>query len=547
MDLATLERRLIAPVYHDPERRGRGWYPNQRPGFYRPAIEQDKIAFLPLLEAFSRRGGGLALQIGLGPFGGSHYALALVASKVLSIDRERSFLERARARPEFDPVRDVFLEGDSRDPRTLDRLREALSGLESPALCLIDGGTDYRTIAEDWRNYAPLVERGGLVAVVDSRFRSPETPFGPASDLFLLELQRDFVRPLGLPHGRFEGAPGIFWYEVTEACLGRPHVLEGRPPLDTEPEPVPLFEERGFTVYQWGDRFAAVPAEDPPLSPLRIYQGSYHRFLRESSLRTLQRALETWTGNEASLNRAAEVGADGDLEAALRKLAPLSPLRPLLLEALTNGLNADPYATRNLRDLGLLLLSEGRTIEALALLERCVDRSPFSLEPLKLSARVLRACEGESAAKDFLAKHARIWRIKEMQWICLDLADERLLYSDLDLLMDAGFVLLAGGRPEDRKCFEALGIPFTEAESGPPADSKSVLLLVDRPLEPENCRTLLRGLLPACDALYLDLRRCDPACRREIEEIATLEARSAGLGRLEEPVDTTSELRFRRP
>jgi len=60
----------------------------------------------------------------------------------------------------------VSLEGDSHDPATLDRVRQA-AGHEPLDVLFIDGDHSYEGVRRDFEMYSPLVREGGLIALHD--------------------------------------------------------------------------------------------------------------------------------------------------------------------------------------------------------------------------------------------------------------------------------------------------------------------------------------------------------------------------------------------
>lgn len=74
---------------------------------------------------------------------------------------------------------ETLFAADSHDPRTLDRLREALAGRPVDFL-FIDGDHSYEGVKQDFDMYAPLVRPGGIVAFHDTA--AVGSPAEPVAD-----------------------------------------------------------------------------------------------------------------------------------------------------------------------------------------------------------------------------------------------------------------------------------------------------------------------------------------------------------------------------
>ena len=84
-----------------------------------------------------------------------------LSNPVIRIDRLRSVIARlGKTHPT------TLIEGASQTPEALARVLELLDGKPLDVLH-IDGGHDYPSALSDWERYAPLVRKGGLIAIHD--------------------------------------------------------------------------------------------------------------------------------------------------------------------------------------------------------------------------------------------------------------------------------------------------------------------------------------------------------------------------------------------
>lgn len=63
-----------------------------------------------------------------------------------------------------------FVEGDSTDPQTLTEVKELLGG-KAVDFLFIDGDHTYDTAMADYKNYSPLVRKGGVIAFHDAAIK----------------------------------------------------------------------------------------------------------------------------------------------------------------------------------------------------------------------------------------------------------------------------------------------------------------------------------------------------------------------------------------
>lgn len=156
LDSAVCDPRFLP--YH-------GWHDDHRHHVntpeYRPAAQQNRsefhqIAFLLQEWGLCRR----ALQIGLGVPGGTHFMLRSMFDEVLTIDSDASVVSRYGLQMDD---KNVFF-GDSHCPR----VHDVVMRFAPFDFLLIDGDHSRKGTLRDWVDYAPLVRRGGAVALHDA-------------------------------------------------------------------------------------------------------------------------------------------------------------------------------------------------------------------------------------------------------------------------------------------------------------------------------------------------------------------------------------------
>jgi cephalosporin hydroxylase len=147
--------------------------------------------------------------------GGTLHAWSAVSAAdaaIISVDLESAPRDRLPARR---GQRMISIRGDSHDPDTLARLRDALAARPVDFL-FVDGDHSYAGVRLDFLTYAPLVRIGGLVALHDI----VEHPGRPDCDVwrFWQELRgQGPTHECVDVHGRRHGGMGIGLLRVTEA------------------------------------------------------------------------------------------------------------------------------------------------------------------------------------------------------------------------------------------------------------------------------------------------------------------------------------------
>jgi len=143
-----------------------GWHDDHRhrdgTPEYLPAVQQVRAEFLALLEALDKRAvtDGRALQLGFGECAASHEILdAMFARGAVTLDRRECVIEDS-----VDPLPGREL----RDPETV-----AFAKSHGPySFLYCDAEHSHLGVWQDYREYAPLVSFGGVIAFHDTLERN---------------------------------------------------------------------------------------------------------------------------------------------------------------------------------------------------------------------------------------------------------------------------------------------------------------------------------------------------------------------------------------
>jgi len=100
------------------------------------------------------------LQIGLGHWASTHFALSLLIDNITTIEYDKEFIERYK--PQMDSDFEKIIQGDS-------TLVHSDITEEFDAV-FIDGNHSYEYVKKDLENYLPKVKDGGIVALHDVNF-----------------------------------------------------------------------------------------------------------------------------------------------------------------------------------------------------------------------------------------------------------------------------------------------------------------------------------------------------------------------------------------
>jgi predicted O-methyltransferase YrrM len=138
-------------------------------GHYRLRTMQVESEITALVEAVAAIRPRVILEIGTSAFGTAFLWAQLASERVLTCDlRGREGL--AQLCSAFPPLssrcRVDLLIGDSHDPAFRHRVTDSLAGAPVDFL-FIDGDHSSQGVEADWRDYSPLVRKGGLIAFHD--------------------------------------------------------------------------------------------------------------------------------------------------------------------------------------------------------------------------------------------------------------------------------------------------------------------------------------------------------------------------------------------
>lgn len=164
---------IDAYVYSDKAKPLSGWHDDyrgkDRTGAYLPALQQVKAEFRGLVEAVIANGlGQKCVQLGLGSYGAAHVAFRQMFDIVCSVDMYSTPHTELEKRWATDPRADIFFVGDTHSQITQKAVADAIGLCD---VLFIDAGHNLNDVRLDYRDYSPLVRKGGIVAFHDSLLR----------------------------------------------------------------------------------------------------------------------------------------------------------------------------------------------------------------------------------------------------------------------------------------------------------------------------------------------------------------------------------------
>src|SRR5262249_18833254 len=144
-----------------------------------------------------------------------------------------------------------------------------------------------------WERHAPCVRAGGLCAIADpsQAYAVPGRRFDV--DRFVVDLERDGLRPHGARMLRLGGAPAIHWYVQSEATA---RIADLPWPTGFTPTPVPRLhgELLGFTMFEDERGAVAVSGAAMDLDPRALQRGEHSVVLRAPSVARLVSLVEAF-------------------------------------------------------------------------------------------------------------------------------------------------------------------------------------------------------------------------------------------------------------
>ena len=482
----ALERRVLL----SPKEHGRGWHDGQRIWSYNAAIEQHREAFLGLLALLLRRGlCGSALQIGLGRYGGSHFALRQVCERVVTVEVNGEYVRHFEENNEISPSADALITGDSADPEVVAQVRSTANGCD---VLFVDGDDTYDAVRSDWENYAPLVREGGLVAIVDSSQRVQEVRDPIGVDRFLCDL-RGLLDREGISHFDIGHDVPILCYYVTSEVMQRVHRVEIDFPASRSGSGrvAPVLIEgniENFSIYDYRGSFYAVRVENAPFSPHGIFRRQYEDLLWNGELAQLRRDIVSYVAAQPLLEQACDMLCAGRLVDGRQWVREIVATYPTLPAAMTEALNQSPYSSTVLARLGTIRALEGRVSEGRLLLDRALSFDPFNRSKLLALVGIIRYLDGdEVAAIEILREKSAILRRKEIEAVAFFSLDHHALWSEAKLLCEVRGALLVGATTEaeadgfDQLRIQHRAVTPAQLAAGvePPFEAYNLLLIGD--------------------------------------------------------------------
>lgn len=419
-----LRRAIDVWATGDPDGRGYGYADGQREWRFDPAVGHVRVVFFEFLEEIQDLGiGGTFVQIGLGRNGGSHFGLSLLAERVVTVELDPERVRRFKANGGARSERDLFVVGDSGDPRVLAELRALVGTVD---LLLIDGEASYAGVKRNWEMYAPLVRSGGVVAVVDRSRAELEHRVQFDVDRFVLDLEVQYLEPRGLSWRRIGSAEAIHFYESpTGAGSGFGSGSESGAVAGAEP--VALVLPRGFrapkvaqlidrdfegmTTYRYGECCYAVPAGSPRFDPRNIRRAQYEVVLQAESPDALRSCISTFRAAAPGLRRVRAMLAQDRVTEALAYGAEVLAAHPDYRRRMISSLETYRYSRRLLLDLGTAGVVTGHAREGVHLLRHALDQDLVADDLLSVLSHVyqdvLRDDDGARDLIDYLKLRLR--------------------------------------------------------------------------------------------------------------------------------------------
>ncbi len=456
MSLRELHRQLDARATADPDRFGFGYQDGQHPWAFNPAIEQARETLVDFFAELHRRGMPRSvLQIGLGRHGGMHHAFRRFADHVVTVEIDERRVADYRENNPIDPEGDVFVVGDSSDSRIANAVGVGFD------LLFLDGASTFEEVSREWELYAPLVRPGGTIAIVDGSQDLPEHRHPFDIDRLVLEIERQWLRPRGVPMQRSGFERRICHYvqpddgEVGHALV-RPDGFVGTVAAEV------VGDTGSFRLYACGEDWIAIPQEHRAFDRKELVRGEVAVALRADSHEQLRSLVEDFERAVPLLDEARSMLAAKRPGDALRIAQDVATRMPTLRDSLVEALAICPWSGAILRALGTLALAGERVREAAALLRRAVDYDLGDQQLLLALAQLhLSLMDDQDGARTLLEEiKARVRQVR-LQSTCHRELEGNVLWSYPKLLEDVHGVLQVGAhRGEEVAAFAMLEIPI---------------------------------------------------------------------------------------
>lgn len=442
-----------------------GWDEQQEPGRYAPAIEHSKTVFHAFVRLALAHGPlRQIVQVGLGG-PARHAALRCLAERVVTIEADPKRLRDFAAGRTFDARVDALLCG---DPTAAAVSHEVADLVGQCDLLLIDRDCGAQDVLACWRQLAPLVRDGGLVAIVDRSQEFPEVRRGDDVDQFVQQLEQRFLAPQGRPLQRFVKGHAIFAYARREAddeqafAAAWPMAPEGggwRALASPSPQ-WSLFEGRA------GCR--AVLADIATYSDRQRVQHRFPLVLCAADSAQLHQRLGWWQRLEHLAASGQRQLCAGDLAGFERTASAARELATTFAPWLEEDLQSQPHSGRLLRTAGVWYGLVGELDLCVGLLGRHLDAELRDGEVVQLLAQVHLLLRGDGeAARQLLAKTRRRLAHQQRMRQCLQEPHAHSLWGQPSLLQDQHRVLWVGadGAAASHACAR-LGLAMTWLPNG---------------------------------------------------------------------------------
>ena len=459
MDPRRLKLTVDTWATGDPANNGYGYHDSQHAWHYDPALQQSRQTILEFLGFLQQEGmGGTFIQIGLGKNGGTHYALRLVADRVLSIDIDPARVAKYEANHELAPGRDLLLAGDSSDPRTFHQVRQLVPQCD---LLFIDGGDTYEQVKLDWENYSPLVRQGGVVAICDGSQAYPMAERRFDVDRFVADLERDYLVPRGMAARRLGRELAIHYYIKSAPDEGVPSLAL---PRDFVPTPrADCLDDNhvGFKTYEYAGSYYGVRNHHRGFDSRSVHRTEYELVLRGSSHDELRDLIAVYCAARLELDRARKLLVQERVDEAMDIARDVSLAYPDLREALLPSLETYSYSSELLLALGTICVFNDRRHEGIQLFRRALEQDITNKDTiLALAHTHLLLLDDEAAAREVLRDVKRRVRQIDVETTCRTQLSGNALWDHPDLLGDIYGVIQVGAHTgEEVEAFNLLKIP----------------------------------------------------------------------------------------
>lgn len=142
-------------------------------------VHQNLYEFCGWLNLCKRIKPKIYLEIGVFKVGSAQLAIELLPSLELFIALDRAdLMQQERESQKIREYKEklVFVQGDSADPKVMQRIADEYLKDRQVDAMFIDGDHSYNGVLKDYALYSPLVRRGGLIGFHDCRMANMPNP-----------------------------------------------------------------------------------------------------------------------------------------------------------------------------------------------------------------------------------------------------------------------------------------------------------------------------------------------------------------------------------